>query len=135
MTKMETKMQKQLEMDPKVWLTESQYEVLKTLANAVGDTPEEWLHDAVIQGLGADIDVYFGTSKTIKRKLFKMAEELSDLRIILISFMADKEAHKKIPCLGRRAPKLWSKVDRMYEYRQKETRIGRSTSSGTNNWQ
>jgi hypothetical protein len=46
-------------------------------------------------------------------------EELSDLRIILVYFMADKEAHKKIPCLESRAPKLWSKVDRMYEYKQK----------------
>jgi hypothetical protein len=47
-------------------------------------------------------------------------EELVDLRIILIRFMADKEAHKKIPLLESRAPKLWDKVDRMYKYKQKE---------------
>ena len=64
--------QKQLEMELKVRLTGSQYEALKTLANASGYTPEKWLHDAVVQSLGADIDVYFGTSKTIKEKLFEM---------------------------------------------------------------
>jgi hypothetical protein len=48
MTKNETL--KQLEMDLRVRLTESQYEVLKTLANASGDTPDEWLHTCVIQG-------------------------------------------------------------------------------------
>jgi hypothetical protein len=73
MTKIETKMQKQLEMDLRVHITESQYEVLKTLANASGDTPDEWLHTTVIQGLESDIDLYFGTSKTIREKLFKMA--------------------------------------------------------------
>ena len=46
-------------------------------------------------------------------------EELMDLRIILVRFMADKEAHKKIPRLESRAPKLWDKVDRMYKYKQK----------------
>jgi len=47
-------------------------------------------------------------------------EELMDLRIILVRFMADKEAHKKIPRLGSRAPKLRDKVDhRMYKYNQK----------------
>jgi hypothetical protein len=46
-------------------------------------------------------------------------EELMDLRVILIGFMADKEAHKKIPRLESRAPKLWDKVDRMYKYKQK----------------
>jgi hypothetical protein len=66
-------MQKQLEMDLRVHITESQYEVLKTLANASGDTPGEWLHTAVIQGLESDIDLYFGDSKTIREKLFKMA--------------------------------------------------------------
>ena len=44
--------------------------------------------------------------------------ELVDLRIILVRFMADKEAHKKIPCLESRAPKLWDKVDRMYNDKQ-----------------
>jgi hypothetical protein len=46
-------------------------------------------------------------------------EELSDLRVILVRFMADKEAHKKIPCLESRAPQLWDKVDSMYKYKQK----------------
>ena len=46
-------------------------------------------------------------------------QELMDLRVILIRFMADKEAHKKIPRLENRAPKLWDKVDRMYKYKQK----------------
>jgi hypothetical protein len=72
MTKTETKMQKQLEMDLWVHITESQYEVLKTLANASGDTPDEWLHTTVVGGLESDIDLYFGASKTIKEKLFKM---------------------------------------------------------------
>jgi hypothetical protein len=51
-------------------------------------------------------------------------EELNDLRIILVRFMADKRAHKKIPCLESRAPKLWSKVDCMYEYKQKVNQRG-----------
>jgi hypothetical protein len=51
--------QKELEMDLHVKLIESQYEVLKTLANAAGDTPDEWLHEAVIQMIGADIELYF----------------------------------------------------------------------------
>jgi hypothetical protein len=46
-------------------------------------------------------------------------EELMDLRVILVRFMADKEAHKKIPRLESRAPKLWDKVDRIYKYKQK----------------
>jgi hypothetical protein len=41
-------------------------------------------------------------------------EELMDLRVILIRFLSDKEAHKKIPRIESRAPKLWDKVDRMY---------------------
>jgi hypothetical protein len=50
-------------------------------------------------------------------------EELMDLRVILVRFMADKEAHKKILCLESRAPKLRSKVDRMYKYKQKRNEI------------
>jgi hypothetical protein len=46
-------------------------------------------------------------------------EELMDLRVILVRFMADKETHKKIPRLESRALKLWDKVDRMYKYEQK----------------
>lgn len=45
-------------------------------------------------------------------------EELMDLRVILVRFMGDKEAHKKIPSLESRAPKLWDKIDRMYKYKQ-----------------
>jgi hypothetical protein len=44
------------------------------------------------------------------------AEELMDFHI---RFMADKEAHKKIPRLESRTPKLWDIVDRMYKYKQK----------------
>ena len=47
------------------------------------------------------------------------SQELMDLRVLLICFMADKEAHNKIPGLESRAPKLWDKVDRMYKYKQK----------------
>jgi hypothetical protein len=46
-------------------------------------------------------------------------QELMDLRIILVRFMADTDAHKKIPRLESRAPKLWDKVDRMNKYKQK----------------
>jgi hypothetical protein len=50
-------------------------------------------------------------------------EELMDLRVILVRFMADKEAHKKIPRLESQAPKLWDKVDRMYKYKQKGNEV------------
>jgi hypothetical protein len=43
-------------------------------------------------------------------------KEIMDLRVILIRFMANKEAHKKIPRLENRAPKLWDKIERMYKY-------------------
>ena len=46
-------------------------------------------------------------------------QELMDLRVILVRFMADKEAHKKTPHLESRAPKLWVRVDRIYKYKQK----------------
>ena len=42
-----------------------------------------------------------------------------DLRVILVRFMADKEAHKKIPRLEGRAQQFGTKVDRMYKYKQK----------------
>jgi hypothetical protein len=48
-------------------------------------------------------------------------QELMDLRVILIRFMVDKEAQKKIPRLESRAPKLWDKVDRRYKYKEKWT--------------
>jgi hypothetical protein len=56
-------------------------------------------------------------------------QELNDLRIILIRFMADKEAHKKIPHLESRAPKLWDKVDRMYNYKQKANEDQKATNT------
>jgi hypothetical protein len=62
-------MQNQLEMDLNVRLTESQYEALKTVAEASGDTLDEWLHTCVIQGIKSDIDLYFGHSNAIKEKL------------------------------------------------------------------
>jgi hypothetical protein len=65
-----------IEMDLKVRLTESQYEVLKTVADAAGDSLEKWLHSAVIGEIEADIDVYF-RSKSIKEKLYKMIKEVS----------------------------------------------------------
>jgi hypothetical protein len=55
-------------------------------------------------------------------------QELMDLRVILIRFMADKEAHKKIPCLESRAPKLWDKVDRMYKCKQKGNEDQKATT-------
>jgi hypothetical protein len=64
-------MQKQLEMDLKISITESQYEVLKTVDEASGDTLDEYLHSCVIQGIESDIDLYFGHSKAIKEKLYK----------------------------------------------------------------
>jgi hypothetical protein len=56
-------------------------------------------------------------------------QELMDLRIILVHFMADKEAHKKIPRLESRAPKLWDKVDRMYKYKQKGNEYLKTTNT------
>ena len=64
-------MQKQLEMDLRVRLTESQYEALKAVAEAAGDTLNEYLHTCVIQGIEADIELYFGPSDSIKDKLYK----------------------------------------------------------------
>jgi hypothetical protein len=63
--------QKLLEMDLKVRLTESQYEAMKTVAEASGDTLEEWLHTCVLQGIESDIDLYYGKMKTVKEMLFK----------------------------------------------------------------
>ena len=60
---------------------------------------------------------WYGNGKRMDEEL--TTEELMDLRVILVRFMADKEAHKKIPLLESRAPKLWDKVDRMYQYKQK----------------
>jgi hypothetical protein len=68
-------MQKQLEMGLRVRITESQYEALKTVAEASGDTPDEYLHSCVIQGMESDIDLYFGHSKAIKEKLYKQVSD------------------------------------------------------------
>lgn len=57
------------------------------------------------------------------------SEELMDLRVILVRFMADNEAHKKMPCLESRAPKLWSKVDRMHKCKQKRNEGRRYSKS------
>lgn len=136
MTKIKTKTrnvvqkQKQLEMDLRVKLTESEYEAMKTVAEASGDTLEKWLHTCVLHGIESDIDLYYGKMGAIRDVVQKdwcqmvneelTIEELMDPRVILISFMADKEAQKKIPSLESRAPKLWSKVDRMYKSKRKE---------------
>ena len=63
--------QKQLQMDLRVHLTESEYEAMKTVAEASGDTLEEWLHTCVLQGIESDIDLYYGKMGTIKTMLFK----------------------------------------------------------------
>jgi hypothetical protein len=64
-------MQKEIEMDLRVRITESQYEALKTVAEASGDTLDEWLHATVIGGIESDIDLYYGKSENIKEKLYK----------------------------------------------------------------
>ena len=66
-----TKMQKELKMELHVRLTESQYEAMKTVAEASGDTLDEWLHTCVLQGIESDIDLYYGKMGTIKEMLFK----------------------------------------------------------------
>jgi hypothetical protein len=65
------KMQKELDMDLRVRITESQYEALKTVAEASGDTLDEYLHTSIIQAIQSDIDLYFGKSESIKEKLYK----------------------------------------------------------------
>jgi predicted HicB family RNase H-like nuclease len=64
-------MQEEIDMDLRVRITESQYEALKTVAEASGDTLDEYLHSCVIQGIESDIDLYFGHSKAITEKLYK----------------------------------------------------------------
>ena len=62
-------MQKELDMDLRVRLTESQYEALKAVAEASGDTLDEWLHSYCNQEvLQSDIDLYFGKSESYQRK-------------------------------------------------------------------
>ena len=67
-------MQKQIDMDLRIHITESRSQVLKTVAGASGDTLDEYLHSCLIESMEADIDVYFGTSKAIKEKLYKKLE-------------------------------------------------------------
>ena len=57
-------MQKELDMDLQVRVTQSQYEALKAVAEASGDTYDEWLHTCVIQGIESDIELYYSHSKT-----------------------------------------------------------------------
>ena len=64
-------MQNEPDMDLRVRLTESQYEAMKAVAEASGDSLDEWLHTCVIQGIESDIDLYFGKSESIKEKLYK----------------------------------------------------------------
>jgi hypothetical protein len=64
-------MQKEIDMDLRVRVTESQYEALKAVAETLGDTLDEYLHSCVIQGIQSDIDLYFGKSESIKAKLYK----------------------------------------------------------------
>ena len=56
-------------------LTESPYEAPKVVAEASGDTVDENLHSCVIQGIEADIDLYFGHRKAIKEKLYKQVSD------------------------------------------------------------
>jgi hypothetical protein len=67
-------MQKQLEMNLRISITESQYEALKKVAEASGDTLDEWLHTNVIQSIEADIHLYYGTSKSLRKMLLKKLE-------------------------------------------------------------
>ena len=50
-------------------LTQPQYEVLREITRASGDTIQEWLQDCVIQGLEADVSLYYGTSEAIVEEL------------------------------------------------------------------
>lgn len=58
-------------MDLRVRITESQFEALKAVAETSGDTLHEYLQNAIIDGIEADIELYFAESETIKRKLYK----------------------------------------------------------------
>lgn len=54
-----------------VQLTEPEIEVLKALAEAAGDTIEEYLHHCIINAFEGDIDLYFGRSRAINEKLLR----------------------------------------------------------------
>jgi hypothetical protein len=64
-------MQREIDMDLRVRKTEPQYEALKTVAEASGDTLDEWLYASVMGGIESDIDLYYGKSENIKEKLYK----------------------------------------------------------------
>jgi hypothetical protein len=53
-----------------VQLTKPEIEVLAKVAEAAGDTIEEYLHSCIVNELEGDIDLYFGKSKAIKEKLY-----------------------------------------------------------------
>jgi hypothetical protein len=50
-------------------LTQPQYEVLREITRASGDTVQEWLQDCVLSMLRSDIELYFGTSEAIVKEL------------------------------------------------------------------
>ena len=58
-------------MDLRVRLTESQYEVLKTVAKASGDTPDKWLHTAVYRVLNLIWTYILEQAKPSKRSYTK----------------------------------------------------------------
>jgi hypothetical protein len=60
-------MQKELDMDLRVRITESQYEALKTVAEASGDTLDEYLHSCVIQGIESDMIYILDIAKLPKK--------------------------------------------------------------------
>jgi hypothetical protein len=45
--------------------------VLKAVAEASGDSLDQYLHDCVMEEIRADVDCFFGNSKAIKEKLVK----------------------------------------------------------------
>ena len=55
----------------RIRITESQYEALKTVAEASGDSLDKWLHATVIGGIESNIYLYYGNSENIKEKLYK----------------------------------------------------------------
>jgi hypothetical protein len=62
-----------LRVVPLRFITRSQYKAMKIVAEASCDTLEKWLHTCVIQGIEADIELYYSHSETIKERLYKMA--------------------------------------------------------------
>jgi hypothetical protein len=60
-----------------IHLTDQELDVLKAVAEASGDSIDEWIHSCVIGGLQGDIDLYFGHSEAIKEKLNKKMAKIS----------------------------------------------------------